>query len=266
MSYVLVDRVFEIKGLDPTDSWVLAAICRHADDKGRSFPGVAMLCQETRFKDRTVRDSIKHLELHGFHVVEHRPGMSNVYILSLDNGVSCSTRTKCLRTPAPRAVLHHVQSPLVVQDTPAPRADPPLHHVPPNQSYESVNEPVNLNQSETPAPRAGLRKPPRKHRDSSSVRPEGASNNRQQGPAPRAGVRKNRDCTGDCTACPVSPCPYYTDGGTEAVKQDGPVNEREGDSKRRRAPRGTSGTPHDKERAPEGSSQTIQEATRADSQ
>jgi Helix-turn-helix domain len=193
MSYALVDRVFEIKGLDPTDSWMLAAICRHADDKGRSFPSVALLCKETRFKDRTVRDSIRHLAMHGFHSIERRSGTSNVYRVTLSEGVPCSTRTKCLRnTPAPRAVLHHVQTP------PAPGA------------YESIKESVRENLSKTPAPRARVRKPPRRKHNSPSGERSERRTTVNRGPAPRAGVRKNRDCTGDCTACPVVPCPYYT--------------------------------------------------------
>jgi hypothetical protein len=185
MSYLLVDQVFDIEGLDPTDSWVLAAICRHVSKQSpHPWPSVALLCKETRYKTRAVKDSIKHLAMHGFIEIESRPGTSNLYQITISEGVPCSTRTKCLRPEKDEK-----------DRTRARRARPVVHQVHPNQ----LDEQVTRNRKESSAPRARPKKRRRRSVDSPSAKRSERSersNTQQQGGAPRARVHDKpcKDC------------------------------------------------------------------------
>ena len=98
VSWTLVDRVFEIPDLHATDRLVLMAICRHAKDEGTgAYPSTVTLGRETGLTTRAVREALKHLSMHGYITVKHRDRDSNLYTVTLSEGVSCTTRTKCIR-------------------------------------------------------------------------------------------------------------------------------------------------------------------------
>lgn len=98
----------------------------------RVFPSVTSLAQWTGLSERSVRNALGELEGKRVISIDRRQGQSSVYSFV---GVSIPDLGMVDDTPAPDAGVngprHHVQ------DTPAPRAGPPRHHVPTKQTIEA---------------------------------------------------------------------------------------------------------------------------------
>lgn len=104
----------------PTEKLVMLALSEHADDRGRCWPSMRTLQEETSLSNRAVRYSIKRLEELGHLTTVNRNGHSLEFTLTLRQEVPDS--------PAKVAYLprqHMPHTPAGHAGTPAPRAKTP---------------------------------------------------------------------------------------------------------------------------------------------
>lgn len=86
MGIRIMSEVWSIKGLKPTQKYVLIALAdRASDDNHTCWPSMADLTDRTGLSERAIRDAISELESVGFVAIEHRFNKSNLYRLTLKN-------------------------------------------------------------------------------------------------------------------------------------------------------------------------------------
>ncbi len=86
MGIKIMNEVWSIKGLKPTQKYVLIALAdRASDDNHTCWPSMADLKDRTGLSERAIRDAISELESMGFVAIEHRFNKSNLYRLTLKN-------------------------------------------------------------------------------------------------------------------------------------------------------------------------------------
>lgn len=86
MGIRIMNEVWNIKGLKPTQKYVLIALAdRASDDNHTCWPSMADLKDRTGLSERAIRDAISELESMGFVTIEHRFNKSNLYRLTLKN-------------------------------------------------------------------------------------------------------------------------------------------------------------------------------------
>ncbi len=103
LSIKTITEVFELPMTSSTDKLVLLALANYANDAGGCWPSMATLMHATALSERAIRTAIGRLKAAGYLQVLYRRGHSNTFRV----------------TPAPGA------------PTPARRAPPPRHLVPP---------------------------------------------------------------------------------------------------------------------------------------
>lgn len=72
MSVEMMGLVFKHGPSEATQAFVLLAIADHADDKGRAFPGIALLAKKSRQSERNVMRVLQQLEVEGWLAVSRR--------------------------------------------------------------------------------------------------------------------------------------------------------------------------------------------------
>lgn len=85
MSVKLMNEVFEITGLGPTERLVLLALADHHNDKdGSCYPSIDRLCARTGLSKRAVQTNIQKLTSGGYLLVKVSTGRgnSNAYIIN----------------------------------------------------------------------------------------------------------------------------------------------------------------------------------------
>jgi DNA-binding transcriptional MocR family regulator len=79
VSWQAARAVLDMRGLDPTAKWVLAAIGLRAGDDGRAWPSVARICEDTGYGRSAVRRAVGRLVDSGYLTVIHKRGAVSVY-------------------------------------------------------------------------------------------------------------------------------------------------------------------------------------------
>lgn len=78
MSYMVQDFVWGIDDLDPSSKFVLLAIASAADNNGVCWPSASFIQKQTGLNIKTVRATLKKLELAGYLIRDKRPGGSDM--------------------------------------------------------------------------------------------------------------------------------------------------------------------------------------------
>lgn len=82
-----MNLVFSGGPSDAAEAFLMLAIADNADDKGRAFPGIALLAQKSRQSERNVMRVLRSLELQGWLMVKRRAAgvklQGNVYQLNM---------------------------------------------------------------------------------------------------------------------------------------------------------------------------------------
>lgn len=130
MGIKIMNEVWSIKGLKPTQKYVLVALAdRASDDNHTCWPSMADLKDRTGLSERAIRDAISELESMGFVAVEHRFNKSNLYRLTIKNRAipANGAPPAANAPPAPNAA-----PPAGGAGVPAGGAGPDRQEVPPN--------------------------------------------------------------------------------------------------------------------------------------
>ena len=72
MSIKAMNLVFSGGPSDAAEAFLMLAIADNADDKGRAFPGIALLAQKSRQSERNVMRVLRSLEIAGWLAVKRR--------------------------------------------------------------------------------------------------------------------------------------------------------------------------------------------------
>ncbi len=152
MSYQLVDEVFDLDA-PPMAKILLMALCRHADEEGRScYPGFELLSSETGMPESTARRWMKRLVEMGFVSVRKRSRQSNLYTILLDRSPVSAHKNDHL-TAHPRALKRRIARPLTSERSEklvrSDRAVLSAHQRAPNKSIEQVIQKKRIKKSAT---------------------------------------------------------------------------------------------------------------------
>lgn len=135
MSIKIMDQVFDLKGVTPTEKLILLSLADHADESGRCYPSIDRLSLRTCLSERALQVNIRTLTQKGFITIAKGGGRgrANEYIVSAN-----PAQETPFEKPSFKNTVSHVENP-------APRAQNPAPDAP--QSSLTIIEPVKSNKA-----------------------------------------------------------------------------------------------------------------------
>lgn len=128
MSYKILAPAWE-SSLPTPQKFLLVSLADQANDEGVCWPSIASLTRRTGLQERTVYKHLAELESLGHITRQQRDGRSTIYHVH-----PCTTCTP------------------VINDTPAPHALPPLHHVHPTPAPRAPITVIEPKEESKPSP------------------------------------------------------------------------------------------------------------------